>query len=309
MKYENGSNQDVIFYLKRKALKVATEAFALGRFASKETLPQMNGHQFKVAYFEHLPDNAIQPLQEGVGVDGTDLTRVSKTGALLRQGGFIPYSDEAKEQFDIEFLDAAVTELSYSAGTKMEKDGFTSLLNDAGNVIDVTAVGSWDEALKQAKLIFRKNNTPKLTAIKTGSVKVGTRPVNAGWYLFASPDDVESIKTASDWLSVEDYGYSTDLVQNEEGVIKSLGIRVVSSLNIGSGNCLMIGDGAFADLGLSGKNRIEVIKNELGSGVVQKADGTVVADHLKQAGSIAVKTRNSTMTIFPERLIRFENLI
>ena len=148
-----------------------------------------------------------------------------------------------------------------------------------------------------------------LTSIKTGSTKVGTRPVNAGWYLFVDVDDADSIRKVADFLSVEDYGYTSDLVPNEIGVIKSLGIRIVESLNIGQGNALMIGDEAFADLGLGGKNRIEIIRNELGSGTVVDASGNVVSDHLKQAGSIGVKTRNSAMTIFNDRLIRFENLV
>ena len=141
MNYDNGNNNVQDLYLERKALKVAKEEFALGRFAAKKTQPKKNGKRFVVSYFEHLPETAIQTLAEGVAPDPTDLVRVNKTGALVRQGGYIPYSDEAKEMYDIEFESACVEELSYGVGTKLDKDAFSTLLNDSGNVIDVTAVG------------------------------------------------------------------------------------------------------------------------------------------------------------------------
>ena len=308
MEYSNGTNQDQNFYLERKALKTSKEEFALGAFSSKKVQPQKNGHIMKCVYYEHLPDTAIQDLAEGVAVAPTNLTRVTKQGTLKRQSGTIEYTDEMKEMYDIDFLDASVTELSYSLGTKLDKDAFAFLLNDSGNTVDVTTSGSWDEALKSARKLFRKGNVPQLTKIKTGSTKVGTKPVNAGWYMFIDVDDADAIREASDFLSIEDYGYTENTVKNEIGVIKSLGIRIVESLNIGSGMALMIGDEAFADLGLGGKNRIEVIESPLGSGVVENGAGDVVSDWAKQKGAITVKSRNNTMTLFPDRLVKFTNL-
>jgi len=313
MKYENGINQDVIFSTERKALKTATEEFALGRFAAKKTVAKYSGNQLKCHYFEHLPDDAVKDLTEGVTPDSANLVRVSKTGVLKRQGLVIPFTDEFQEQFENspEFHFEAGQEIGYSIGTKLDKDAFSTLLNDAGNTVDVTAVGGWDEAFKSARKLFRKANVPQLTSIKTGSTKVGTSPVNAGWYMFVDVDDADAVREATDFLSVEDYGYTDGVVKNEIGVIKSLGIRIVESLNIGSGMALMIGDEAFADLGLSGKNRIEYITKPLGSGVTVDSSGAtdvIRNDALDQMGSTGGKTRNSCMTLFPERILKFTNL-
>ena len=310
MKYEGGLNSDLQYSVERSALKNAQEAFTLGKFTSKKSVPQKNGHALKVHYWEHIATSEIQDLVEGVTPQSTDMVRVSRTGQLKRQGAWVPFTDELMEQHEnaAEFHKETSKELGYTLGGKLEADAFSVSLNDAGVVVDVAVAGSIDQALKDARKAFRINNAPKFTTIKTGSTKVGTKPVNAGWYLFCSINDADVYREAGDFLSVEDYGYTSDLAENEIGVIKSLGIRIVENPRVGDGMSLMLGDEGLATLDLSAKNRIEYIVKELGTSVTVADDGTVAPDALDQAGSIGVKSRTGSMVLMPRYVCRLENV-
>ena len=310
MKYENGLNSDLLFAVERVALKNAQEAFALSKFTSKKSMPQKNGHSLKVHYWEHIDTTEIHDLVEGETPDATDMTRVSRTGSLRRQGAWVPFTDELMEQHEnaSEFHKETARELGYTLGSKLESDAFVTALNDAGVVVDVTASGSIDQALKDARKAFRTANAPKFTTIKTGSTKIGTSPVAGGWYLFCGIDDADIFRTATDFLPVEDYGYTNDIVENEIGVIKSLGIRIVEAPRVGNGNALMLADEGLATLDLSGKNRVEYINKELGSSVTVDASGVARPDALNQVGSIGVKSRTGSLVLRPEYVCKFTNL-
>ena len=99
-------------------------------------------------------------------------------------------------------------------------------------------------------------------------------------------------------MPVEDYGYTQDLIENEIGVIKSLGLRIVETEYVSNGSSVFIGEGAFASLGLSSKNRIEYIVKGLGE------EGA--NDGLNQRGSSGAKTRSSTAVLRSDYVVRLQ---
>ncbi len=143
---------------------------------------------------------------------------------------------------------------------------------------------------------MRKANAPKFTSIKTGSTKVGTKPVNAGWYGFFSIDDADLARAAADFLSVEDYGYTDGIVPNEIGVIKSLGLRIVETEFVTDGEALFLGEGGLGSLGLGGKNRISYMVQELGS------EGSL--DPLKQRGSTGVSSETGFLVQMASHVVK-----
>jgi len=302
-------NPEQTFFLERLALEMAKENYALEKFMNvdKRNIPQKNGSQYKVSLYDHLPDDAVQDLAEATTVDESDMVRITRTGQLKRQAARVSYSDEMAETYDLSFIKETVAELSYAMGTKHDKDGFASLLNEAGFVVDMGTV-SVEEALKLARNHFRKNNVPTVNKIFDGSLKFNTTPVNESWVLFCDVDDAELWRSHSEFVPIEDYSDGTKLMPYEIGRIKSLGFTIVETLNIGRGNSVAFGRGAFTGLGLSGKNKIEIIEKPLGSGVVADAAGNIQTDVLNQVGHIGVKSRDSLMVIYPERIIRFENI-
>ncbi|RLA59600.1 MAG: N4-gp56 family major capsid protein, partial [Epsilonproteobacteria bacterium] len=251
------------FAIEKKALENAKEKFVLDQFSIKDMVPQKSGNQMIWHYYDHIDEDQVHVLVEGVTPSTTDLVRVPVSGTIKRRGTLMPITDELMEMHENsgELHKEMSNEMGYVIGRVLEKDAFNILMNGAGTVLPFTNV---DADLKLVRQALRKSNAPKITSIKTGSTKIGTKPVAAGWYGFTSIDDADIFRAAADFMPVEDYGYSQDVIDNEIGVIKSLGLRIVETEYVDNGAAVFIGEGAFASLGLSSKNRIEYIVKGLG---------------------------------------------
>jgi len=296
-------NKDLVFAIERKALENAKEEFVLDRFTDKKSMPQKSGNQLKFHRWEHIDESGVSTLAEGVTPASTEMVRVSITGSLARRGAWVPFTDELMEQHENagEFHKQTGAELGYTLGRVLEKDMFTVALAGAGTTVAFSTI---DADLKSVRNALRKANAPKYTTIKTGSTKVGTKPVNSGWYGFFSLNDADLARAATDFLSVEDYGYTDGIAPNEIGVIKSLGLRIIESDYLVDGNALFLGDGGIGSLGLGGKNKIEYIVRELGDAVGVNATGDAVTDALKQNGTSGVKSRTGSVVLNPAYVIK-----
>lgn len=290
-----GLTKDQTFAIERKALENAQEEFVLSKFTDKKSMPQRYGNVLKFHYWDHIDEAGVSVLVEGVTPASTDMVRVSVEGALKRQGAFVPFTDELMEQHEnaAEFHKETGTELGYVVGRVLEKDAFAVALAGAGTTIPFTGI---DADLKLVRKALRSANAPKFTSIKTGSTKVGTKPVNAGWYGFTSLNDADLFRAATDFIPVEDYGYTTDIAPNEIGAIKSLGLRIIETDYIDDGAALFLGEGGLGSLDLSGKNRLEYIVKELGS------EGST--DALNQRGTSGVKTRTGFTVLKASHVVK-----
>ena len=292
-----GLTKDQTFAIERKALTNAQEEFVLDKFTDKKTMPQKSGNELKFHYWDHIDESGVAILSEGVTPASTDMVRVPVAGSLKDQGAWVPFTDKVMREHENagEFHKETSNELGYVLGRVLEKDAFNIALNGAGTVLPFTNI---DADLKLVRQALRIANAPKFTSIKNGSTKVGTKPVNAGWYGFASINDCDIFRAAADFLSVEDYGYTSDLVPNEIGVIKSLGLRIVETAHINDGSALFLGDGGLGALSLGGKNRIEYIVQDLGS------EGST--DALKQRGTSGVKTQTGSVVLRADYVVRLQ---
>jgi len=253
-----GLTKDQVFAIERKALMNAQEEFVLDKFTDKKSMAQKTGNTLKMHYWDHIDETGVKVLVEGTTPASTDMVRVGVEGSLKRQGAWVPFTDELMEQHENagEFHKETGSELGYVLGRVLEKDAFTIALAGAGTTVPFTGI---DADLKLVRKALRSANAPKFTSIKTGSTKVGTKPVNAGWYGFFSLNDADIARAASDFLSVEDYGYTDGIVPNEIGVIKSLGLRIVETDYLADGAALFLGDGGIGSLGLGGRIRLNIL--------------------------------------------------
>ncbi len=283
-----GLTKDQVFAIERKALMNAQEEFVLDKFTDKKTMPQKSGNVLKMHYWDHIDEAGVAVLTEGVTPTATEMVRVGVEGALKHQGAWVPFTDLLMMQHENagEFHKETGAELGYVVGRVLEKDAFTIALAGAGTTVAFTTI---DAGLKSVRTALRTANAPKFTSIKSGSTKVGTTPVNAGWYGFASLADADLFRGATDFMSVEDYGYTTDIAPNEIGVIKSLGLRIIETDYVVDGAALFLGDGGLGSLSMGSKNRIEYIVQELGS------EGST--DALKQRGTSGVKTSTGSVVL------------
>lgn len=292
----DGLTKDQTFAIERKALMNAQEEFVLDKFTDKKSQPQKSGDTLKMHYWEHIDEAGVYELTEGVTPASTDMVRVGVEGALKHQGAWVPFTDLLMLQHENagEFHKETGAELGYVLGRVLEKDAFTVALGGAGTTIPFTNI---DADLKLIRKALRTANAPKFTKLKTGSTKVGTKPVNEGWYGFFSLNDADIVRGAADFLSVEDYGYTNDIAPNEIGVIKSLGLRIIETQYLGDGNALFLGDGGLGSLSLGGKNKVEYIVQALGS------EGAT--DALKQRGTSGVKTTVGSMVLRSDFVVNY----
>ena len=286
--------KDQTFAIERKALMNAQEEFVLDKFTDKKTMPQKSGDTLKMHYWDHIDEAGVKALVEGITPASTDMVRVGVEGSIKHQGAWVPFTDLLMMQHEnaSEFHKETGSELGYVVGRVLEKDAFVIALAGAGTTLAKTNI---DADLKLVRKALRAANAPKFTSIKNGSTKVGTKPVNAGWYGFFSLNDADLVREAADFLPVEDYGYTSDIAPNEIGVIKSLGLRIIETDYIADGAALFLGDGGLGALSLGGKNRIEYIVQDLGS------EGAT--DALKQRGTSGVKTTVGSMVLRSDYVI------
>jgi len=300
-----GLTKDQTFAIEKKCLKNTQEAMVLDRFTVKKTQPKQSGKNLKFHYWDHISDNDIHVLAEGVTPDSTAMVRVGVDSAIKYRGGSVKFTDELMLNHEnaLEFHKETALELSYALGVGLEKEQFTIALAGAGTTI--TTAGDINADLKLVRKALRTANAGKFTTIKSGSTKSGTVPVNAGWYGFCSLDDGDLFRAATDFISVEDYGYSENIVDNEIGVIKSLGLRIVETQHMVDGNSLFIGEDALGSVSLGGKNKPEYIVKELGeAGVGINGSGEAVSDDLNQNGSSGIKCSTGFVVLRADKTIK-----
>ena len=290
-------SKDLLFALEARALAQSREVNALDKLTSKEKMPKRSGNELKFHYYEEIDTDAIEDLVEGVSPGETELVRATVSGQIKHTGVAIPYTDVLMNQHENagELVSKMSSELGYSMGRKIEKDGFAIALNGAGTTIPFTNI---DDGLKAVAKAMRVTNCPKTTAIKDGSTKNGTSPVNSGWYMFCSVDDGDLFRGATDFLPVEDYGYSDNIFVNEIGAIKSLGLRIIDTANLNDGASVCVGEDSIASLGFESDAKSEIIHQNLGS------SGT--SDSLKQRGSVGVKSSTQLFVKRADRLVVME---
>jgi len=293
-------NKDLLFAIERKAMKQMREINALDKLTSKEKMPKKSGDALKFHYYEEIATSAIQDLVEGVSPTETDLVRVSIEGKVKHTGTSIPYTDVLMNQHENagELVREMSRELGYTMGRKIEQAGFGVALAGAGTTIPFTTMEAGVLAVSKA---MRNANVPKTTAIKDGSTKVGTKPVNAGWYGFCSVDDGDLFRALADFVPVEEYGYTADLYTNEIGTIKSLGLRIVDSQNIADGAALFVGEDGLASLGFEADTKAEIIHKELGS--------AGQADPINQRGSVGVKSSTQLFIKRADRIVKMDTIV
>jgi N4-gp56 family major capsid protein len=96
----------------------------------------------------------------------------------------------------------------------------------AGTATSLDTVGQNDENALPTYNFFRKiakrlkiNLAEKNESMLTGSVKVGTTPINRAYYAIVGPDVVYDLEGIPEFRAVHEYGYASNLAQNEVGSI------------------------------------------------------------------------------------------
>lgn len=246
------------------------------------------------------------------------ITRIEKS--VDQYGGYIRTTDRLSE----ESINGLTAEFSKRLGeqaartmNKVRRDGLLGGANvryqaGAANAAAVTTQLSGANVVTDMNYIldaFRDAYVKPFTPLASGSVKVGTAPIPAGYPVIVPVEAVDLIRAATGFKEVETYADAAPLLhENEFGSYRNFRFiydTEVKQITSGSGDliaqCLIFGQGssdkAYATVDLAGGN-VQMITKPLGSA------GS--ADPLNQRASMGWKAKQATFIIQDAYMWRWE---
>jgi len=296
-KYETGRAENVAnqatgintseFY-DRNLLETAREKFIVSNFTSKKTIPKYEGNGVIFSYYEPIP-KFDTPLAEGIAPIGSALSKVNIRANMGNYGTFVPFTDDLDiyGEDGARFKSDVTSNLGGAAGETQESLIFAAIEASSTTIAFNTTAG---QTVRDAELTLRKALGEKFTTMVTGSTNYGTSPVRAAYVGLVSVDGAVLIESESEYLSVENYGYSDGLLPNEVGTYK--GVRVCESTLVeqnGAGHerMFVLAEESVFETGIRGMKKIETIIKDLGE---------VGEDQLNQNGSVGSKFRLAVAT-------------
>ncbi|RLG27920.1 N4-gp56 family major capsid protein [Methanosarcinales archaeon] len=175
----------------------------------------------------------IPVLSEGADrVNRVGVTRENFSCTLVRQGNFEEYNDEVQLFSDHDMQMEYRTKLARLAievkddNTQLGMLGAAGVRFYAGSATSIATVGASDEVALPTYDFFRKivkrlkiNLAVRNDSMLTGSTKVGTTPINRAYYAIVGPDVVYDVEGITEFRAVHEYGYASNLADNEIGSI------------------------------------------------------------------------------------------
>lgn len=175
----------------------------------------------------------IPVLAEGADrVNRVGVTRENFSCTLVRQGNFEEYNDEVQLFSDHDMQMEYRTKLARLAievkddNTQLGMLGAAGVRFYAGTATSIATVGASDEEALPTYNFFRKitkrlkiNLAIRNDSMLTGSTKIGTTPINRAYYAIVGPDVVYDVEGIPEFRAVHEYGYASNLADNEIGSI------------------------------------------------------------------------------------------
>jgi N4-gp56 family major capsid protein len=317
--YTQGSNAgnkipfDVIY--DKVHLAYATQELMFDRFAESKFVPANAGVKkaFAFRYRNLLP--ATTPLTEGVLPAASNVYREKVEWTVAQYGSFITYTDI----FDITDVDKVTNEFMTVLGYQAKETHDVIIRNTisngnrviyAGGAASRTALataGSMiiEDELDLALLNLKNARAKKYKSILTGSTNSNTTPIRDAYIAITHPNVVNDLKKLPNWVGVEKYAYSKDIMSGEVGSYGE--IRFIEDTNAlvdESGSkpvyiTLVFGKEAYASTTIRGKGGTETIHKPLSAGGIENA--------LNQRGSIGWKMIAGAVILNQLYLLRIES--
>jgi N4-gp56 family major capsid protein len=212
------------------------------------------------------------------------VTKINLETKLSRHGSFLEYSDEVELFSEDSVKTHYYQEMGYAANQMQDDLLQMDMLNLAGvtlyagghsRISDIVA-GDLPtfNLLRTATKQLSKNLAKKHTKLISGSVKVDTKTVAAGYFAFIGPDMRYVLETLTDgadkvWVPAYKYAAAGNLADGEEGAIHETrfiqstrmmmyaqGASPGGTLQTDVYPILYVTDGSFATVGLQGKGKI-----------------------------------------------------
>ena len=306
----------------RNLLERAVPADVHGRYGQNRPISTRSGNQIKFRRYESLTP-ATTPLTEGVTPTGSSLSVTDVTASLAQYGDFVTISD----MVDLTNQDPVLTE----AGKVLGEQGGTTIdrvrrdvLVAGTNVIRANGSARTDintvlsaANLKTAIRFLQRQDAKFVKEMVKAGVGVGTVPIRPAYIGIVHPDIQAVLEGISGYKSVEEYGSSMEVMEDEVGAYRN--IRFVKSTNAkvwagggasGGSNVietssaadvyatLIIGANAYGVCPLSGQAMRNIIKPMGSAGA---------ADPLDQRATSGWKAITTTKILNDAWMVRIES--
>ena len=310
-------------YAEAKMLAHAEPVLVLNKLGQTKPIPQ---HKSQTSKFRRPKPfaPATTPLTEGVRPDSQKMVYEDVSATLAQYGSWSEITDVIQDTHEDQVLNdivmlsgeqaAETTELlawgAISSGTNASfANG--SQTNQVNTVLKL-------EHLRSVVRKLQRNRAKKKTSILDGSIKYGTKPIEAAYIAVCHTDLEADIRNLPGFTPVAEYGSRQPIVPQEFGTIEN--IRFITSplftptanaggqaggkvLSTGGTDAdvykiVIFGQDAFATCPLKGKESAQILVRNPG-----KAEK---GDELGQTGSVAWKTWWAGKILNDAWLVRLE---
>nr|DAJ38432.1 MAG TPA: major capsid protein [Caudoviricetes sp.] len=311
-------------YAEAKMLAHAEPVLILNKLGQTKPIPQNKTQTIKFRRPKPFAP-ATTPLTEGVTPDSQKMVYEDVTATLGQYGSWSEITDVIQDTHEDQVLSdlvlisgeqaAETTELlawgAISGGTNVIFANGTSS-NDVNTKLSINHVRS---AVRK----LQRNRAKKKTSILDGSIKYGTKPIEAAYIAVCHTDLEADIRSLPGFTPVAEYGSRQPIVPQEFGTVEN--VRFITSplftpeINKGgtpTGNNVLstagskadvykiavFGQDAYATCPLKGKDAAQILVRNPG-----KAEQ---GDPLGQKGSVAWKTWWAGKILNDAWLVRLE---
>jgi len=208
-------------------LKHAQPIIILEKFAQVRPMPQNKGQTIK--FRRPVPFAvATTPLTEGVTPASQKLSYEDVTASLAQYGSWCELTDVIADTHE----DPVLNDMSMLCGEQAAETkemlnwgivsaGTNVIYSNGAARTDVNTAISLDK-IRLAVRTLRAQRAKPLTKIQDGSVKVGTRPIEAGYIAFGHTDMEADLRSLTGFTPIAEYGSRQPLCEYESGSVENI---------------------------------------------------------------------------------------
>ena len=307
----------------RNLLMRVTPNEVFDRYGQAKVIPAKSNSKtgFAYRYKNILP--ATTPIAEYNGSNikaPNKIVREEVEFDVKHYGDYIVHTDELDlydfDNINSSFLDILGDQASLTVDTirrDVLRGGTNVIFADGGTDRDTVATGAkliTTADLKLAVVKLKNQRAKKFKEVITGSTKISTTPIRAGYVSIVSPEVIEDLRNLTGWKDVENYADYSKAMPDEIGswgdirFVESYNNDPVDPVGAGAGTnvylTLVMGKDAYATTSLRGKGGIITKVKPIGSAGAE--------DPLDQYGTIGWKAITGCAILNEAFLIRLESV-
>lgn len=221
--------------LDAKALAHAGPCLVVQKFGQIRPIPANKGQVIKMR--RAVPFAlATTPITEGVKPSGQQLAYQDVTFTLAQYGAYAPFTDQIQDTHEDPVLSDLTMLSGEQAAETIEKVvigniiGGTNVVYANGSVRSAVNTKLTNNVQRKVTRALKGAKGKKITKMLSGSVNVGTKPVEAAYVAFAHTDLEADIRGMTGFKSVAEYGSMQPLCPEEIGAVED--VRYILTPNL-----------------------------------------------------------------------------